>query len=110
MELTDRSPGRVTCRKRCQALAPSISAASYRAPSMDCSPPSSETIMNGTPHQVLTMIAANRCQKVSSSHSGVGRCTASSIELMMPPSASMNRQPKTVTKVGTAHGSTRISR
>ena len=35
---------------------------------MDWRPPSSETIMNGTPHQVLTMIAANRCQKVSSSH------------------------------------------
>ena len=26
---------------------------------MDCSPPSSESIMNGTPHQVFTMIAAN---------------------------------------------------
>ncbi|MET9865827.1 L-rhamnose mutarotase, partial [Streptomyces sp. NPDC006386] len=35
--------------------------------SIDCRPPRSETIMNGTPHQVLTMIAENRCQKVSSS-------------------------------------------
>lgn len=77
---------------------------------MDWSPPSSETIMNGTPHQVLTMIAANRCQKVSSSQAGEGRCSASSAVLMMPPSASMKRQPKTVTKVGTAQGSTRISR
>lgn len=39
--------------------------------------------MNGTPHQVLTMIAANRCQKESSSHAGVGRPRKSRPELMM---------------------------
>ncbi len=66
--------------------------------------------MNGTPHQVLTMIAENRCQKVSSSQAGVGRCSQSRAVLMMPASASMKRQPKTVTKVGTAQGRTRISR
>ncbi len=66
--------------------------------------------MKGTPHQVLTMMAANRCQNVLSSQSGWGRCRLCSAELMMPPSASMKRQPKTVTKVGTAHGRIRISR
>ncbi len=66
--------------------------------------------MNGTPHQVFTMIAAKRCQKVSSSHDGAGRCRACSAELMMPPSASMKRQPNTVTKVGTAHGRMSTSR
>lgn len=59
---TGRSPGSVTWRKRCQAVAPSISAASYCSEGIDCSPPSRATIMNGTPSQTLTAITENLAQ------------------------------------------------
>ena len=53
-----RSSGSVTCRKRCQRLAPSTSAASSRSRGMDCSAPSETTIMKGKPSQVLVVTLA----------------------------------------------------
>ncbi len=104
VEETVRSPGRVTWRNRCQAVAPSISAASYSSAGIDWRPPSSEIIMNGTPTQVLTRTAAAFWASGSSSQPGSGRCSAESRPLTAPPSASISRQEKTVTKVGTAQG------
>ena len=53
---TGMSRGIVTLRKRAQALAPSIEAASYRSIGMVCRPASSEMAKNGVPRQMLTKI------------------------------------------------------
>ena len=57
-----------------------------------------------------TWIAANRCQKVSSSHCGWGRWSMWRAWLSTPESESMIRQEKTVTNVGTAQGRTSSTR
>lgn len=82
--LTARSPGTVMWRNRCQALAPSISAASYSSPGMDWSPPSSATSMKGTPSQTLTAMTESLAQVGSLSHG-----TAS----IPPPASSLLRMP-----------------
>src|SRR5689334_9442851 len=52
--------GRVTCQKRCHALAPSTAAASSRSRGIDSSAPRATTIMKGKPSQVLVVtLAAN---------------------------------------------------
>lgn len=83
--LTDRRPGMVMWRKRCQGPAPSISAASYISPGMDWSPPSSATSMKGTPSQMFTAMTENLAQVGSFSHG-----TAS----MPPPASSLLRKPR----------------
>lgn len=65
---TGRRPGSVMWRNRCQAVAPSISAASYCSEGMDCNPPSRATIMKGMPSQTLTAMTANLAQVGSFSH------------------------------------------
>ena len=55
--LTDPSPGMVMFQNDCQRFAPSTRAASYWS-GMPCRPPSSATIMKGTPAQTFTMMGA----------------------------------------------------
>ena len=54
--VTGSSSGQVMCQKRCQGLAPSIAAASFRSGLIVCRPASSEIAKNGTPRQMLTMM------------------------------------------------------
>lgn len=85
---TGRSPGRVMWRNRCQAVAPSISAASYCSLGMDCRPPSRATIMNGTPSHTLTAMTENFAQVGSLSH-GIPSTPAPERILLSSPRSSL---------------------
>ena len=55
--VTGLSSGHVTCQKRCQPLAPSSDAASWRSGLIVWSPASSVIAKNGMPRHVFTTIA-----------------------------------------------------
>ena len=59
---TGRSSGKVTCRKRCQAFAPSRAAASYSTCGMSCRPLWSSTRLKGMPTQMLATVTETRAQ------------------------------------------------
>ena len=72
---------------------------------MDCSPPSSATIMNGTPSQTLATIAVNTRPAVLEPRHRVEADRAAAAPLMTPKSPlNMNRQANALTNAGTAHG------
>src|SRR3970282_132489 len=60
--VTGLRSGHVTCQKRCQPLAPSRDAASWRSGLIGCRPASSVLAKNGMPRQVLTTIAHQSAQ------------------------------------------------
>src|SRR5690349_4914150 len=62
--MTCRSPGNVTYSQRCQALAPSTSAASYCSEGIACIPARYAMAKNGNPFQITTLITAGIAQVV----------------------------------------------
>jgi len=63
--MTDCKPGSVTCKNRCQVLAPSISAASYNSELMACIPAMKFIVQNGVPAQTMTTIKAGTAIRAS---------------------------------------------
>ena len=73
--------GMVTCINFCQALAPSIEAASYKSSGIDFNAAKYMIRKNGAPTQTLTNIIENRAQKVSLSQGIADNPSASNIQL-----------------------------
>ena len=73
--------GMVTCINFCQALAPSIEAASYKSSGIDFNAAKYMIRKNGAPTQTLTNIIENRDQKVSLSQGMADNPSASNIQL-----------------------------
>src|SRR5262249_29623975 len=65
--ITCRRPGKVMYSQRCQALAPSTSAASYCSEGIACMPARYAMAKNGKPFQITTLITAGIAQVVEPS-------------------------------------------
>ena len=104
--------GRVMVRRRVNALAPSIVAASYRSSGIACSTPVVMANTNGKPSQVCIIISAVLVQNGSVSHSFGLMPKNERIALLMTPKESLNIPAKTrmVTNPGTAHGKIKMVR
>src|SRR5881396_3993115 len=80
------SPGSVTCRKRCQAPAPSTEAASYSSRGIACIPARYDTPKNGNArHQLATITAAMAPAGVAMKAMGRRMSPASSSTLLKKP-------------------------
>src|SRR5512134_1363035 len=106
--VTGSSSGQVTCQKRCQALAPSSAAASWRSGLIVCSPASSVMAKNGIPRQVLTSTAHHIAQSPSDKNGNRSVITPewnSSQFITLNVGSNIQRQANADSTVGMMNGS-----
>ena len=98
--------GRVILVNRCQAVAPSTVADSYRSAEMPCNPARISNAMNGVVFQVSAMMTANRAGHCEEVH----RMWVPSTLFRMPCGSKMTIHSLEVTAVGMAHGTRMAAR